>query len=212
MKKSFKKCKSHKKRLTSLNLCLAEKTIPDEIKYAQSVNIHLSESCVTLSGAFYAQKRSFPEKLFFLKKSIRHFRHFFPVISVIFFRHFDRKFLANQNQLPVQLWHPWRRLAHEKWLYLVIKNDGMTHFSQNSENSSAPISRTKTAVPEIFAKELAYIICASHTSFRLIVSGRCGTKAMRIQNWGKKHDHPVITHHVVYGKSFFPPPLSHLAI
>ena len=60
--------------------------------------------------------------------------------------------------------------------------------------------------------QLAYIICASHTNFGPIVSGRCGTRRMRSQIRGKKHDHSVITHHVVNGKSFFPPPLSYLAI
>jgi len=60
--------------------------------------------------------------------------------------------------------------------------------------------------------QIVEIICASHKKFGPIVSGGCGTRPMRIQFSGKKHDHSVITHHVVNGKSFFPPPLSYLAI
>ena len=161
---------------------------------------------------FSCKNENFAKNYFFFEKKIRHFPHFFPVISVIFFRHFDRKILANQNQLPVQFWHPWRRLAYGKKLVLAIKNDGMTHFLQKSKNSLAPISRTKTAGPKIFGMQIFQIICASHTKFGPIVSGRCGTRATAIQNRGKKHDHSVITHHVVNGKSFFPPPLSYLVI
>ena len=105
-KGKFKKCKLHKKRLTSLNLWLAEKTISYGVKYGQSVNIHLCGSCVTLFGAFYAQKRSFQKKIIFIEKNYLSFPSFFSGHIRHFFRHFDRKFLANQNQLPVQFWHP----------------------------------------------------------------------------------------------------------
>ena len=91
---SSKKCPSRKMIVSS------------EVENDQKVNSHLSRSCVTLSGTFFCAKMKISRKIFFLKKQIRHFRHFFPVISVIFFLHFDRKILANQNQLPVQFWHP----------------------------------------------------------------------------------------------------------
>jgi len=77
-----------------------------EVENDQKVNNDFCRSFVTLSGAFYAQKRNFQGKLIFFEKKIRHFRHFLHVISVILFRHFDRKFWANQIQLQVKFWRP----------------------------------------------------------------------------------------------------------
>ena len=42
-----------------------EKIVSYEVNYGQSVNNHSTGDCVTLLGAFDAQKRPFPEKPFF---------------------------------------------------------------------------------------------------------------------------------------------------